>query len=751
MSLRELVRQVMPRTILIKCMCVGGLLAATALLPGCSSDTDDLFMKAASRPRGNPTADATPEVDPQKASPQTAQSDSTPSPQVWPQPATTQVAKRSQPEPQTGALVSNVTSSSASIPTGDTTKDLATADPESKTPQSLAEQIGIKPLSERLPAAELSDGESRRRTVENMIKIFEALEKYAADHQSRFPPPTIQNEAGIDIYSWRVELLPYLGYPELYDKFDRSKPWNLGSNKELLQYIPEEYVTGSGTRTNIVGVSGDSSPFFPKTGLDPSVIQDGSANTLLLVEIDDSNAPEWTEPAEFFPTGNTVASLDNFFFRKRGEGFIAMWANGLPTFIGKSTDKRLIEDAFFVGNDNDFTAGQIHQTISFEDANGETAIGNEIMTSQTDEITSIDQALMSADSTIIDRPLVEEKEYARMPVPNVIELRSAQERLKKLFADKIRDAKTSGDKVKLAREFLQLAGEMTSDPAGAFALQQAAIRMAIDAEDTAQLLQGVDQRVAQFEVDALEENLKWFQAFGESTASRSEKTIDGDELIERTVPIVLTAIRDDEYMRAASVCRVANRYTGGARFDKVSRILNRLRGQLGLAKRDYDESKEYLDMYRSDPDNVAAGAAFGRFACFIKGDWKTGLQLIADGPQNDLREVARMDLQGAGTARGQVAIGDAWWELSKRASGAYRQGAQDRAVKWYEKAVDRLPESLDKIHVTNRLQDAHDSTGTSPISLCIQLGDLLGVDISQSLTSIAVEGSRGLSRDDDDD
>ena len=177
----------------------------------------------------------------------------------------------------------------------------------------------------------------------------------------------------------------------------------------------------------------------------------------------------------------------------------------------------------------------------------------------------------------------------------------------------------------------------------------------------------------------------------------------------------------------------------------------RLRTQMAQAKQDYEQSKQALDEYRADPDNIAAGAAFGRFLCFIKGDWKLGLELIVDGPANDLREVARMDVQGAATPQGQVAIGDGWWDLSRRGTGPYRQGAEDRAAKWYRLAIERLPESLDKIHVANRLQETQNSSGTSPISLSIELADLVGVDVSQSLTTIAVEGSRGLRRTDDDD
>ena len=41
--------------------------------------------------------------------------------------------------------------------------------------------------------------------------------------------------------SWRVELLPFLGYEELYNHFDQNAAWNSPQNKRLLEYIPPEF------------------------------------------------------------------------------------------------------------------------------------------------------------------------------------------------------------------------------------------------------------------------------------------------------------------------------------------------------------------------------------------------------------------------------------------------------------------------------------------------------------------------------
>ena len=41
--------------------------------------------------------------------------------------------------------------------------------------------------------------------------------------------------------SWRVELLPYLGYEQLYREFKLDQPWDSPHNRALLPRIPDVY------------------------------------------------------------------------------------------------------------------------------------------------------------------------------------------------------------------------------------------------------------------------------------------------------------------------------------------------------------------------------------------------------------------------------------------------------------------------------------------------------------------------------
>ncbi|KAA5540982.1 DUF1559 domain-containing protein [Roseiconus nitratireducens] len=618
--------------------------------------------------------------------------------------------------------------------------------PEPAAPE-VVEEIGIPPIDERQPEEPLSDPERRKRSYDNLLKINEAILTYL--QQNGHYPRAYQTTAGnVPTLSWRVELLPYLGYESLYKRFDKTRAWNMPPNKDLLQFIPDEYVSPErfDTKTNYLLPIDSAFIFGENRAIRPSMIDDGAANTIMLVEVNDQFAVNWTEPKDFDP--QNPMQMSPYLGGLRSDGTFALWASGFPVLLESGLSDQQLFRAMSYNLSDAMQASDIHRPIAVQEAEADPVIQASLPDQLGDE-QDPESALLAG---VEVPPGIEEQQIEREPMPSPIALTAAQDKLRGIFLQDLQDADSEEDKAKLAAEFLKKSADMDSDPAGAFALQRAALRLAVDAGDARVLIQAIDQRVARFEVNSFRENLKWIQEYGEATASRDSTSVKADKLLQRSIPVIYAGIRENEFMRASAIARIAHRYTGMSRDEKVPRLLLRLRSQLGAANREYEQSVDDLEAYRVNPDNVAAGAAFGRFLCFIKGDWQTGLPLIAAADGGDLAEVARMDLRGARRASDQVAIGDAWWELSERAAGAYGQGAQDRAVLWYEKALEVLPESLDKIHVRNRLQEADDTDGRSPVALCVQLADELGIDLSQSLTSIAADGDRRMgNRDDDDD
>ena len=84
--------------------------------------------------------------------------------------------------------------------------------------------------------------EAKRRTVcvWQMQKIAVAMRLYACEHDSKLPPAFTVDSEGKPLHSWRVLLLPYLGYDEIYRRIRLDEPWNSPHNAQLhAENIPD--------------------------------------------------------------------------------------------------------------------------------------------------------------------------------------------------------------------------------------------------------------------------------------------------------------------------------------------------------------------------------------------------------------------------------------------------------------------------------------------------------------------------------
>jgi hypothetical protein len=139
---------------------------------------------------------------------------------------------------------------------------------------------------------------AQSRDIDNMKQIAKALNEYA-DRYGTYPPPVVTDAAGKPLYSWRVLVLPFMGYESLYSNFRLDQPFDSPNNLEQMQRMPAEFASPSsdaaiGNQTNYVLITGSGTLFPPEGPLSPRNLDDP---TLLLVETRHGMAT-WTEPGD---------------------------------------------------------------------------------------------------------------------------------------------------------------------------------------------------------------------------------------------------------------------------------------------------------------------------------------------------------------------------------------------------------------------------------------------------------------------
>ena len=138
--------------------------------------------------------------------------------------------------------------------------------------------------------------------IQNMEKIGDALEQYERKYgvlpsvQAHAPTTNLPGQL-----SWRVAILPMLGYQKLYDRFDFDLPWNHENNLAVAVDIPAEYRSAhpsdpphSTPHANIHLYAGDGGLHADqKASPKLEAIKDRKIWTAIAIE---GPAQSWTEP-----------------------------------------------------------------------------------------------------------------------------------------------------------------------------------------------------------------------------------------------------------------------------------------------------------------------------------------------------------------------------------------------------------------------------------------------------------------------
>jgi hypothetical protein len=135
----------------------------------------------------------------------------------------------------------------------------------------------------------VADKDTLRSSCDGHLShIAHALMDYK-DAQGSLPPAFKKDANGKAMHSWRVLLLPYLGYENLYSQYDLTEPWNGPNNSKLLAKMPAVY------KCPASDLSKFRTPYLAlKSTVDSETI---GVDTTLIVE-DTLQAVNWMEPTD---------------------------------------------------------------------------------------------------------------------------------------------------------------------------------------------------------------------------------------------------------------------------------------------------------------------------------------------------------------------------------------------------------------------------------------------------------------------
>ena len=190
---------------------------------------------------------------------------------------------------------------------------------------------------------------ARIAASEQLKRLGLALDEFQEAH-GHFPAAAITDKSGTPLLSWRVAILPQLGYQSLYDAFHLDEPWDSPHNLALAAQMPEVFRCPSlpDSRASFTGYQVVVGPkpelgsigtmFEWARGVEIREVTDGTSNTVLVAET--SRAIPWTQPDD--PPFDRDGPLPQFGSGHSG-GFHVIFADGAARFIKSSIESQILK------------------------------------------------------------------------------------------------------------------------------------------------------------------------------------------------------------------------------------------------------------------------------------------------------------------------------------------------------------------------------------------------------------------------
>ncbi len=277
-------------------------------------------------------------------------------------------------------------------------------------------------------------------------------------------------------------------------------------------------------------------------------------------------------------------------------------------------------------------------------------------------------------------------EPARIPVPDPATLKNAQKLVNELYDQDIAQAKTTDDKVLLARKLVQTAVETKNDPAGRYALLCRARDLAASVGDDETAFAAIKQLEKYDLADALSMKLEALTTIAKALSGTDEV----ESFIKRVNPLIDEAVAADRYTVAAQLSKLSVTAARAARDVEALKAAMARVQEVKEIQEAYGPAKKALDLLAAKPQDPEANLAAGKFLCLMKGDWRKGLPLLARGSDAALRSLAEKAANKPDQAEQQAELADACWDLSDKEQGVARQHFRQYAAGWYAKAAPHL-------------------------------------------------------------
>lgn len=623
--------------------------------------------------------------------------DTTPPPVQPPPPAKPAAPPAAKPTPTPMTPVPNAVSPTpaAEAPAAMPAAPAPVVNPKYAARREKIEQLAQNPSADKAAAA--------RAKLEI---IGAALSDMIAD-TGEIPASVRKDSRGNTLLGWRVDLLPYLGYQDLYDQFALDKPWNEKQNLALASKIPPVYQSPErgDEATNFLMAFGPTCAARASSPTGLETVGRRSLSTIpLIVEADDPMSVSWIKPFDL--EFNPAAPREGM--GKLRDGYIfVVTADGKTHRVPPAITPTEMTDFFVLANG--FDVRKLAETPAPTTASVAGAVppatGSSIGANMI--VGTTPRAASAGDNAGTDgrgaTPIRSVFGVGKLPIPDPKLTEDAEMRIREIFSSEFRSADSDQRRAELAKTLVDSAKKLGDDPIQQFAMLSLAYQMAQKGKTPAVAKDAFDQINNQFEFDTVNQQLQLLR-FATENVSRIPQDRK-EEFKKLAIQIWQVSYDRNNFKAVDELFGIIETFARSQNDTALVQRIAALKDEIAESRKVYGEIEaQFLSLDRPS-FNPEGNLLVGRYLCLHHNQWKEGLPFLAKSSNQKLKDAALLELEVPVDPAVQAEIGDMWWEAITGFGPLEKKRIQRRAAQWYQSAIVGLPNNIERIKVQRNLDE----------------------------------------------
>ena len=290
---------------------------------------------------------------------------------------------------------------------------------------------------------------------------------------------------------------------------------------------------------------------------------------------------------------------------------------------------------------------------------------------------------------------------ARAPVPDNAALAKAKKEVFDIYSAEYQAARSTAQKVDLAKKFLDQAAASANEPAARYVLLKSAQDLASQVGDAAVAFQAIDELNTVFDVDGTGMKVEALNKVAKATLTPAQLK----PLVDQILALMDELVEQDRFEEALALAPAALDRARRSHDGDLTKQVNQHKKEVEAMRKAFVPVQSLAERLSKQPDDAEANYGLGRYTAATKGDWKKGLPMLAKGSDASWQKLARRELASPSANTEQLALADGWYEIAQLAPEAEKNALFLHAGAWYRKAQPGVAAGLNKARLEKRLAE----------------------------------------------